>query len=716
MMVSQTKLENTLSKIREPLAYFEAINELGPRLGLPVSTDVAGARASPRAAVGADDDPGVEAADPGSEEFFVLLRRLDECIEFVSARPHFRDSSVYLVKFRQVQLRALSLLKNYVVELIKDAANETRAALAPVGGPPSDASGAAEGAAGTADATAGVERDEGAETAALYVRFRTQLADVGRVVAEIGRRSMIPEYAELVAECHARYLEARLSLLHGIVMRRMDELSHGRDVRSTARLSGSYVVRVCVAEYQLFHHIFAVSSVDGDGSDEREAGSSGDDALREMLEDLCGAMGDVIRPAVLQEHSLDILCELTQIWRHEVLEEQVRPRRASAAAVETVAQTLIQDAQERLIYRMQTYTRDEIAGFKPTAAQLDYPTLLIEAASGAGEPTDGEAGRRHWYPVLDRTLSSLAKVYHCVPGPSFETLAQEAVSSCTASLLSAARTISKTATPLDSDLFLVKHLLILREQISPFDIEFSVTEKRLDFRNTAQAFYAFLARYTSIFQLSRDNPLLSLFAGGLPTIEESQVDSKRDLEHELKSACERFIRAATGMLVQPLVTFSEEVAAFRAAHGEGEHLSTQPFATPSVVTKLLEEIRGMLQSGLPVVLEKIALYLENPVTRSILFKPVKTHILDGFRALELNLETYEPRHRDDLALTVHALRTVVERAEDNRSPAHAAIAEVIEVIAEVEDAEKGAAADDSEQGAAAVSVVEAGAAEGTTDE
>lgn len=62
----------------------------------------------------------------------------------------------------------------------------------------------------------------------------------------------------------------------------------------------------------------------------------------------------------------------------------------------------------------------------------------------------------------------------------FEGIATEAVNACTSALVDASKRISSKS-PIDGQLFLIKHLFSLKEQISPFDISFSFTEQILDF-------------------------------------------------------------------------------------------------------------------------------------------------------------------------------------------------------------------------------------------
>ena len=71
-----------------------------------------------------------------------------------------------------------------------------------------------------------------------------------------------------------------------------------------------------------------------------------------------------------------------------------------------------------------------------------------------------------WYPPVERTLACLSKLYRCVDAGIFAGLAQEAVAAAADAVHIGRRGVARRSSALDGMLFLVRHLLVLREQVS----------------------------------------------------------------------------------------------------------------------------------------------------------------------------------------------------------------------------------------------------------
>ncbi len=80
---------------------------------------------------------------------------------------------------------------------------------------------------------------------------------------------------------------------------------------------------------------------------------------------------------------------------------------------------------------------------------------------------------------------------------SFQGLAQNCLAACIHSLTVAQQRIEQRKSAADGQLFLVKHLLILREQMTPFNVEFRVKETTLDFSDIKSERYGPGTSHTS---------------------------------------------------------------------------------------------------------------------------------------------------------------------------------------------------------------------------
>ncbi|XP_010939335.1 conserved oligomeric Golgi complex subunit 3 [Elaeis guineensis] len=553
----------------------------------------------------------------GSEQFLPLLKRLDDCISYIESNPQYAESGVYLVKFRQLQSRALGMIRSHVLSVLKGASSQVQTAIRGSGSNKTTVS-------------------EGVEASVIYVRFKAAASELKPLLGELESRSTRKEYAQIVTECHRLYCEQRLSLVKSILQQRISEFARKEALPSLTRSGCAYLMQVCQLEHQLFDHFFPSTS--GDASN-----------LAPLIDPMCTYLYDTLRPKLIHEANLDSLCELVDILKIEVLGEQLSRRGESLAGLRPTLQRILADIHERLTFCARTHIREEIANYRPSDADLDYPAKLERSTETTSDTTvdDNSDIFRTWYQPLEKTVSCLSKLYHCLEPAVFTGLAQEAVEFCSISIQNASKSIAKRSTPMDGQLFLIKHLLILREQIAPFDIEFSVTHKELDFSHLLEHLRRILRGQASLFDWSRSTSLARTLS---PRVLESQIDAKKELEKNLKATCEEFIMSVTKLVVDPMLSFVTKVTAVKVALSLGNQdqksdsvlakpLKNQAFAAPDKVAELVQKVGTAIEQELPNVITKMKLYLRNPSTRMILFKPIKTNIVEAHLQLQKLLKS-----------------------------------------------------------------------------
>ncbi|KAG6596156.1 Conserved oligomeric Golgi complex subunit 3, partial [Cucurbita argyrosperma subsp. sororia] len=576
----------------------------------------------------------------GNENFLPMLKRLDDCILFAESNPQYAESSVYLLKFRQLQSRALGMIRFHVVSVLKSASSQVQAAM--------------RSSSGSNNAVS-----EGVEASFIYVRFEAAAAELKPVLEEIESRSTRKDYIEILAECHRLYCEQRFSLIKNIVHQRISEFAKKEALPSLTRSGCAYLMQVCQLEHQLFDHFFPSSS-------------DNVSSLAPLIDPLSTYLYDTLRPRLVHETSLDFLCELVDILKVEVLGEQLTQSGESLVGLRPTLQRILADVHERLTFRARTHIRDEIANYFPSNEDLEYPEKLEKTAGELSENTSvgmNQGAPNAWYPPLEKTLSYLSKLYRCLEPVVFTGLAQEAVEVCSTSIQNASKLIAKRSSPMDGQLFLIKHFLILREQIASFDVEFSATHKELDFSHVLEHLRRILRGQASIFDWTKSTSLARTLS---PRVLESQIDAKKDLEKNLKATCEEFIMSVTKLVVDPMLSFVTKVTAVKVASGHQNQklesilekpLRDQAFATPEKVVELVQKVNAAIQQQLPLVMEKMKLYLQNPTTRMILFNPIKVNIVEAHLQVQnlLKAEYSSEEIQEAINMTpIHVLQTQLD--------------------------------------------------------
>jgi hypothetical protein len=110
LLTSKDKLDDVVQQIVQPLSYFNCLDDLCARVGLPPETTRFGSDEVPYDATPLD----LQSLAPDSPGIFDVLDQTAECLQYLKTHPSFRDSADYATGFLMVEKRALLLIKNDV--------------------------------------------------------------------------------------------------------------------------------------------------------------------------------------------------------------------------------------------------------------------------------------------------------------------------------------------------------------------------------------------------------------------------------------------------------------------------------------------------------------------------------------------------------------------------------------------------------------------------
>ncbi|XP_054268663.1 conserved oligomeric Golgi complex subunit 3 [Macrosteles quadrilineatus] len=598
LLADQMKLSDINNAVSERLDQFKVLRLITQRLESP-------------------------ALSVNSSTFTQLLDQLDGAIQYMQSHPNFKESSVYLARYQHCLARAVSLLRSFVTSVLIHATQQTAAY------PTSDAS--------------------------HYARFQAQAIKLKPVLELIEkRRDKFSEYENLLSDCQQLYLSQRETLISDSVLNTIRGLAENMsgDHCSLTRSACAFLIHVSQDELRLYQQFFSTSTP----------------LFTQYLEGLCVSLYDTLRPLVIHMKHLETLAEQCSILRNEMIQEQVQNNPTALEAFGKVAEQLLQDVQERLVFRAHLYLKSDIAEYNPSPGDLAYPEKLEMMESIAqslhdqemaalsrsesraslvsiGSTTSQEVSRlttTHrnfpasspgdlhgmWYPPVRRTLVCLSRLYRCIERPIFQGLSQEALTLCIQSINSAAETIKTNKTALDGELFQIKHLLILREQIAPFQVDFTVKEMSFDFSKMRTAAYELLQKRSRVFS---SNALLQFLLEGPPIVKEQWLDSRKDVDRQLKSSCEVFIADAANTIIGPLSSFLDRVQSLKETEGL---LRAQPWAGSDEIHTLVQDVTRNIKTKLPTLQRSMQLYLANRDTEFILYRPIKNNIVGTLSRLQ----------------------------------------------------------------------------------
>ena len=481
----QEMLSRHAEEIGMPLKHYDAVDNIGVLVGVLFRGKTV-VRGLAKVKVDNDDFPSILDQIDDAVEFFARESGGREALDAELKRQRRASkkeqletsgSIEYYRRSLALQDAALFLIREAVVDRISNTTAQVASALSIPKTP--------------------IAADK-LEASLVYTRFHGISSRSNRLLSLVRKRLHCGiAYHELLQLCRTTYCNSRDSLLKTTIRAHMDKLKDQHGLVGMTRLASVFLIRLCTVETALYLDFFGDKKVveeskEGNDGDENknknklpktnqskglaalpsrtalDDGTYYDKDFQAYLASLTSALHRTIRRGLVIVLDLDTLCQIVSVLREERSMASSSP--TTLAAARSIS-SVIEDAQERLIFCATNSLTKEVIRFKASPNDLDYPNKLTktpEKSSQSNPDGEDDAVQKQlqvyeaWFPPMRSVLKILSKIFRVVEPKVFEDIALQSVQSCTRSLRDGSKYIQKRSGTIHADLFLVKHLLVRR--------------------------------------------------------------------------------------------------------------------------------------------------------------------------------------------------------------------------------------------------------------
>ncbi|KAG7786571.1 hypothetical protein KL910_003971 [Ogataea haglerorum] len=573
-----------------------------------------------------------------------ILEELDRCLAFVHDPEHssFKEIGIYRHRFKQCMIRALTLVKNYIATAIRELETALQQKITEK-----------KKEQGTVSASTSVLVD-----AFVYIQFEEDAAKYTGLFEELYTRAVKAqdqEYLGLLNDCYNQYFRSRSNLLNSVVQQHIAAQDTSKGCIQLAQSNIPYFIKLMEREYDIFRRLFFLApqkcSHDVDNSTNLLS-------LSKWFEELLDPLYNLLRNKIIREKSISELCELISILQNyddveefdaEGQTEESDMFHHDAPLQEKIHlgelfRPILEDAQTRLVFRVQAYVDEHIVSYKKTGRELTIGHRRKNSVSDpiAEEPLQqpdrelrGDSifsldnttltpqSHEFVYPPIVNAVQLLMKIYQLLNPSVFDDLANAVVH---LSILSLHANFGNVP-GVESKLYEIKNLMFLREYISTFEIEHVRRETNLDFSGIKKMFSRFMRGDntketidTNFSAANAANPeqnrFMNLLLGSVPRVVNDYVDCRYEIQMALRNAVHEFIDESSRPFTKPLELYPQQS-----------------------LRNVMEKFMRTLKNELPRLKPRILAYLKDDRILSFLLDGIQETVMKAYEQFYSRAET-----------------------------------------------------------------------------